>query len=662
MADLPRGTVTFLFTDIEGSTALWERDRAVMRAAVERQIGILREAVGAHNGVLFKVIGDATQSAFALAPDAVAAAIAAQHALLAESWAEELPVRMALHAGEATPHDSDYLAAPLNRLARLLTAGHGGQILLTQAVRQLIRDTLPAGVIPRHLGAHCLRDLHEPEEVFQVVAAGLPEQFPPLLSQPVHPTNLAAPPTALIGRELEVAMVLRLLDEGARLVTLTGPGGTGKTRLALEVAAEALDQYPHGVFFVDLSPLTDPALVVPTIAATLGVREVAGRPLSETLAAHLGQKCLLLVLDNYERVLDAAPDAAALLAVCPDLAILTTSREPLHVRVEREVAVAPLPLPNPNQLPPLGDLAAVPSVALFVEKARAASATFALTVENAEAIAAICHRLDGLPLAIELAAARVKVLPPGVLLARLEHRLPLLTGGARDLPARQRTLRQTMAWSYDLLVPLEQALFRRLAVFAGGWTLDAAEEVTNPDNDLDVLAGMTSLADKSLIWLDAIGPEPRYRMLETVREFELEEVERAGELVRIRGRHAVHISALAERMWLETQRGPVTSYWLTSIPREIDNIRLALAWFMETGDYGALLRLSGALHSLWHWGGHWREGLGWVQRALDADDGLRACFKTLSQLPRPCAGDYRSPVGRPEKPMGGRPRRAFVRF
>jgi hypothetical protein len=328
----------------------------------------------------------------------------------------------------AEPMDGDYLAPCLNRLSRLLAAGHGQQVLLTETVRRLLEGALPSGASLRALGSHRLRDLLEPEEIFQVLAPGLREQFPPLRTLPSHPTNLTVPPTILIGRDEELVAMERLLGhESSRLVTLTGPGGTGKTRLALEVAAEALDRYPDGVFLVDLSLLIEPALVVPTIAVALGVRETAGEPLRETVIRHLRERRLLLVLDNCEQVLESASDIATLLATCPNLSILATSREPLHIRAEREIAVAPLPLPDPGRLPPLADLARIPAVALFVERAQAANAGFALTADNAAAVAGICRRLDGLPLAIELAAARIKVLPLAALLARLEQRLRLLT-------------------------------------------------------------------------------------------------------------------------------------------------------------------------------------------------------------------------------------------
>jgi predicted ATPase/class 3 adenylate cyclase len=618
MVDLPRGTVTFLLTDIEGSTALWERDRQAMATAVESHVALLRTAIEANGGALFKTVGDAVQVAFPTATGAMAAAVAAQRALLKERWPDlpgPLLVRMALHAGEAIPRDGDYLAAPLNRLSRLLAAAHGTQIVLTEVVEQLVTGALPAGVSLRPLGTHRLRDLLEPEEVFQLVAAELPSDFPPLRGLPRHPTNLAIPPTSLIGRVEEVTALLAALATGSRLLTLTGTGGTGKTRLAMEVAAEVLDRYPDGVFFVDLAPLTDPTLVIPTIAATLRVREVVGQPLFQTLSGFLTDKRMLLLLDNFERILAAAPDVGALLATSPQLAVLATSRGSLQVRGEREFPILPLPLPDAERLPPLEALAQVPAVALFVEVASATKPDFSLTTGNAPAVTAICRRLDGLPLAIELAAARVKVLPPAALLARLEQRLPLLTGGGRDLPARQRTMRDAVAWSYDLLSPEEQALFRRLAVFAGGFALDAADAAA-PEVDLSILEGVMTLAEQSLLrQMPGLEDEPRYQMLETVREFGLEQLTAAGEEDEARQRHGEYFLQLAGDLIHGTPL-LMNLESLTRVAAEQDNVRNALTWFDERGDIEALLKLSTMLSGLWFARGLYREGVQWIESAL----------------------------------------------
>jgi predicted ATPase/DNA-binding XRE family transcriptional regulator len=423
--------------------------------------------------------------------------------------------------------------------------------------------------------------------------------------------------TRLIGREREGAALQELLaKDDVRLVTVTGAGGTGKTRLALDVASKTRGRYADGVCVVDLSPLTDPVLVIPTIAAALGVREVAGQPLSETLTCALVPKELLLVLDSCERVLAASPDITALLASSAGLTILATSREPLHLRGEREIPLLPLPLPAADRLPALEELASVPAVTLFVERATESHPDFTLTVGNAAAVAAICRRLDGLPLAIELAAARIKLLPPAALLDRLELRLPLLTGGSRDLPTRQRTMRDAIARSYDLLNEQEQALFRRLAVFAGGFTLEAAEVVAGPDGAFAVLDGLGALVVQSLLrQMAGSDAEPRYQMLETVREFGLERLTASGEAAQVRERHARHFLQLSDhrvhaiQIFMDLKS-------LTSVVPEQDNVRLALAWFEEQGEIDALLRLTSLLYGLWLAHGHYREGLRWLDRAL----------------------------------------------
>jgi predicted ATPase/class 3 adenylate cyclase len=617
----PDGTVTFLFTDIEGSTALWERDRAAMQSVVDRHLTLIGDAVAAAGGVHFKTIGDAVQAAFHTAPDALEAALAAQRALLAEPWPEgigALRVRMALHVGTARAVDGDYLAPALNRLARTLGIGHGEQILVTAAARGLLVGNLPPDVSLRSLGAHALRGLQDPEEVFQVVASGLRHDFPPLRSLPHHPTNLTVLPTPLIGRNDELSLVTRLLGQReARLVTLTGPGGAGKTRLVLEAAAELLDTFPAGVFFVDLSALRDPALVIPTIADTLGVREAPGQPLAALLSAHLGQQAMLLVLDNCEQVIDAASDLATLLAACPTLSLLATSREPLRIRAEREIPVLPLAIPAESETLSLDALAQIPAIALFVSRAQASHPGFILTDENAPAITEICRRLDGLPLAIELAAVRTRLLPPQELLARLDKSLAVLTGGARDLPARQRTLRNTIAWSHDLLSEEERALFGRLGVFVGGWTLEAAETVVNPDGEFDVFSGMDGLVEQSLVRFDERGALPRYSMLQTIREFAVEQLLASGETERLRQSHADYVMHITG--WHRGQPVPVDrpdEEWVERMESEQDNLRSALSWWLDREDGASALRLAAAAGTFWRWRNHWTEGRTWLERAL----------------------------------------------
>ena len=623
MPDHPSGTVTFLFTDIEGSTALWERDQKAMAAAVARHLALLRTAAEAHVGVVFKVVGDAVQAAFPTAPDAVAATLDAQRALLKEGWPEAIGpphVRMALHTAAATPQDGDYLAPGLNRLARLLAASHGGQVLLSLATQDLARDTLPPGASLRDLGAHPLRDLYRPERVFQLLHPDLPADFPPIRTLATHPNNLPLQPTPFLGREDQVTRITDLLhDDDVRLLTVTGPGGVGKTRLALQAAADLLEDFADGVWFVDLSALHDPALVPLDIASVLGVR-VEGSSLTDRLVSTLEGQRLLLVLDNFERVVEATQLISDLLAQVPGLKVLITSRTPLHAYGEREYPLSPLPLPDPAHLPSLEVMSQYEAVRLFIARAQAVKPDFSVTTANAPAVAEICFRLDGLPLAIELAAALVKMLPPQALLKRLEKRLPLLTGGARTLPARQQTMRNTVAWSHDLLSSDEQVLFRRLAVFPGGFTIDAAEAVASPDGGLEIFAGLSSLVDKSLLRQEeGVEGEPRFRMLETVREYGLERLDAGSEGDAVLYRHAAYFAGLVDGAYTERDLWLAVAATLDRFEPDIDNFRGAMAWAEQSGEAKTGLMLAFTFGQLVFHRGHLAEGRDRLTRFLTLD-------------------------------------------
>jgi predicted ATPase/class 3 adenylate cyclase len=617
----PTGTVTFLFTDIEGSTRLWERSAQAMQEALVRHDELLRTAIEARDGYVFKTVGDAFCAAFGTATDAAEAALACQRALLEEGWAEEvgaIRVRMALHAGAAEERDGDYFGPPVNRVARLLSAGHGGQVLLSHAAQELTRDDLPEGVSLRYLGERRLKDLFRPERVFQLIVPDLPTSFPPLKTLDARMNNLPAQPTPLVGRERELGEVRDLLRaEGVRLLTLTGPGGIGKTRLGLQVAADLLDEFEDGVFFATLAPITDPALVASAIAEPLGVVEAGDQPLEEGLKGYLRGKELLLLLDNFEQVLGGAPLVGELLSECPKLKVLATSRSVLRVYGEQEYPVPPLELPSPGRLLPIDRLSQYEAVRLFIERAKAARPDFSVSDENAPAVAEICARLDGLPLAIELAAARIKLLPPGAMLERLGSRLKLLGGGARDLPERHQTLRGTIEWSHALLEEGERVLFARLAVFSGGRTLEAIEAVCNTEGDLplDALEGVSSLLDKSLLRQE-VGPEgePRFVMLETIHEYARERLEASGEAEETRRLHAEYFLALAEEAEPELS-GADELACLERLEAEHDNMRSALAWSLENEPEMAQ-RLAVALARFWEMRSYFSEGSRWLEAAL----------------------------------------------
>jgi predicted ATPase/class 3 adenylate cyclase len=616
MVELPRGTVTLVFTDIEGSTrllaALGSRYEEVL--AIHRRL--LRAAFSSNAGIEVDTQGDALFYAFSRAQDAVRGGVAGQRALASHDFGEgvELRVRMGIHTGEPSLSDEGYVGTDVHLGARISAVAWGGQIVVSFATAALVGGKSD-GISLRSLGQHALKDIEDRVELHQVVAPGLRENFPALRSVSSHPTNVPARLPTLIGREEEIAALVELLSsEDISVVTLVGPGGTGKTRLALAVGAELPSVFGDGVFFVDLSALSDASLVVPAIAQALSLREAAGRSLTETLENYLSSKEMVLILDNFEQVMEAASEVSALVASSSSLKVVVTSREALRIEGEREFPLHPLALPSLDSEPT--EILASPAVELFVARARAVRPGLALSGEDAVHVATICRRLDGLPLAIELAAARVKVLSVGALAARLEKSLGVLGTGRRDASDRQRTLIGAIAWSYELLDEAEQRLFRRLGVFAGGWSLDTAEEVCDQgDLSLDLLDGLVSLVDKSLARA-LEGDEDRFSMLETVREFSLEKLGESGEAQEIRSAHAEYFRALAEEAEPHLV-GADQKVWLDRLEREHENLRAAMSWSFA-GNTDSAIRIAAAARRLWWVRGYLSEGQAWLRRALGA--------------------------------------------
>jgi predicted ATPase/class 3 adenylate cyclase len=649
---LPSGTVTFLFTDIEGSIRLWEQHPDTMGVALARHDALLRDAIQSHGGVVFKTIGDAFCAAFSSVPEAFQAALAAQRALQEQVAEGEvaLRARMALHTGIAEERDGDYFGPALNRVARLLSAGHGGQLLLSQAAAAALEGSLPVGAVLHDLGAHRLKDLSQPEGIFRLAHPDLPVVDAPLRSLQAFSHNLPVQMTRFVGRESEMAAVRQLLTaptDPSRLVTLTGAGGTGKSRLALQVAADLLDTFEDGVWLVELAPLADPALVPQTVATVLGLKEEPGRPLAHTLADHLRPKRVLLLLDNCEHLLAAcAALAEAILGSCPGAAILATSREGLNIPGETTWPVPSLSLPDRAQLPSMEELAQFEAIQLFLDQATAVLPSFRLTPQNAPAVAQVCCRLDGIALAIQLAAARVKVLSVEQIAARLDDRFHLLTGGSRTALPRQQTLRALIDWSYDLLSEPERALLRRLSVFAGGWTLEAAEAVCAGESversalsiennasastlnaqgstlllgEWQVLDLLTSLVDKSLVVVAEEEGGARYHLLETVRQYGRDRLLEAREIEMVRSRHAGWFAEWAgERPTVPED----FARWHYTLAAEHDNLRASLEWSLSETSHGDRgLSLAVTLSPFWFRRGYLREGREWYQRLLAASPG-----------------------------------------
>ena len=617
---LPKGVVTFLFSDIEGSTKLWERCPEPMHVALPEHDRILRESIERHAGVVFKTAGDGFCSAFEHPGEALAAAIEAQRALRAHSWPEEvgeLRIRMGIHSGECTRRDGDYFGTTVNRVARLTSIAHGEQILLSAAAAALLRDSLPPEVTLRDLGSARLKDLSQLETAFQVVAPGLRSTFPLLASLDSRPNNLPSQLSSFVGRDAELERAGELIAQ-TRLLTIAGPGGIGKTRLTLQLAADLADRYPDGVWFVDLTAIRNPDLIPQTVAAAFGVRELPNEAIETTLLSHLGEKTLLLVIDNAEHLLaGAARFVKALLGRCPAVTVLATSREPLHLAGEQIYRLGPLMEPT----------------RLFLERARRAAPAMVFGEEERAEVISLCERLEGVPLAIELACARLASMPLKQLARRLGSGLNLTS---RDLTesSHHRALRETIEWSYRLLEPEEQSLLAELSVFHGGCAVGAMAAVAPSIANLDDV--VDSLVDKSLISVDDSGAEERYWLLGIVREYAGEQLRASGAAEGAERNHALYYADLVSATATRSAEGKASSYAV--LDSDAPNVRAALEWMLVHDASGAM-RLIVKLAPYWRIRGNVTEARYWMSRALDAGSGdaadraavlcLAASFATL---------------------------------
>jgi predicted ATPase/class 3 adenylate cyclase len=608
MPELPSGTVTFLFTDLAVSTRAWEQEPEAMRGALARHDRILRDAVAAHAGHLVKGRGDGIHAVFATAGSAVEAAVKAQLALSVEAWdvSDPLRVRMGLHSGVAELRDGDYFGTAVNRAARLMGVAHGGQVVCSHVTADLARDELGANVKLLDLGDHWLPDLGAPERVYQVTHVDLPYEFPPLRTVDAFPGNLPQPASDLVGRRDELAELAVMLGR-SRVVTLTGSGGVGKTRLAVQAAAVAIANYPDGAWFVDLAPIDDEHFVASEIVTTLGLPERRHGNREDALVGALARRHVLVVLDNCEHLVETVARVVDLVARrCPDVTVLATSQEVLGVGGEATFAVRPLA----NQ----------EATALFVARAAEARHGFEHTADNAAAIGELCRRLDGIPLAIELAAARVASMSPTAILERIDERFRLLGHGRRTARRRHQTLRAAVDWSYGLLDQQEQVVFARLSVFAGDFTLEGAEAVV-VDHEVDapgVLDVVTGLVEKSMVQLDARPDRDRYRLLETMRDYGLERLAEREESALLNQRHAAYYAWLVEAARPHLV-GADDITWSARLDDEYPNLRAALAWTHENGDDDTFVRLAFSLARYWWQRGMQREAFAWIVAALDVE-------------------------------------------
>ena len=622
MTDRPGSPIlTFLFTDLENSTPLWEKAPEQMQSVAARHDELLRAAFEAHHGRVVKTTGDGFHVVFDSPAEALAGALAGQAALAAEDWPAEtgpIRVRMGLHTGESRARAGDYYGAELNRAARVMGIGHGGQVLVSGVTAGLVRGRLPRESDLLDLGLHQLRGLEEPEQIFQLTHPDLETSFPPLESSVLTPNNLPTARTTFVGRERELAEIAELL-EGTRLLTLLGPGGTGKTRLMLRTGAEVIDRFPAGVWLVELAPLANPEQVVEKVAAVLGVREQPGRPLQDALAGYLRRKKVLILLDNVEHLVDASAELAEfLLNQCRDLKILVTGRESLFIDGERTYQVPSLSLPDEAAGPE--EIGSSEAVRLFVDRARAVRGDFELDAGSAAAVGKIVRQLDGIPLALELAAARLRVMSAEQIAERLNDRFRLLVGGRRTALPRQQTLQALIDWSWKLLDEEERVLLRRLSVFSGGWTIEDVQEIAAGES-LDgfaVLDNLDALVHKSLVAIERRNGEgERFRLLESIRQYAQDRLVESGEGAAFRDRHAHHYASLVDAAESVETAGKTVA-WLQRLIRETDNYRSALDW-LEDRDPIAMVAVTGRLISLGGQGHWWftpTQARRWLERAL----------------------------------------------
>lgn len=615
---LPTGTLTFVFTDIEGSTRLLQALGSEFRSVLERHNEILRSAWREHSGTEVKTDGDAFFVVFTDPAAAVRAVAEGQRGLAAETWpaGQSVRVRMGMHTGQAIIGGDDYLGLDVHRAARIAAAGHGGQVLLSETTRRLVERSMPEGVGLVDLGQHRLKDIDVPERLAQLAIDKLGSDFPPIRSLDARPTNLPPAEGKLLGRDRELERVREFVRRG-RLVTLTGAGGTGKSSLALAVAESLRGDFEDGVFVTWLAPIRDRALLPGAIAAPLGVQESGGRTAAELLPEYLRSRQLLVVLDNFEQLVGAAGYLAQLLDAAPGLHLLVTSQVTLRLRAEQMFEVPPLPVPAAGSSP--GEIRSNPAVALFESRVRAVRPDFQLTDDNVNTVLEIVERLDGLPLAIELAAARLRVLTPAAVLSRLDRRLAILVGGGADRPARHQTLRATLDWSHDLLEPAARRLLAGLSVFRGGFDLATAEAVfasgPAPAATVDVTDELENLVEHSLIRIDEGGGEPRFAMLESIREYAAERLAESGDADVVRARHAAAFVDVAERH-VPLILGAAGARHLDRLDRDHDNLRAALQWALDGGAAEAALRMTAALWRFWQLRGHLDEGRQWTEAAL----------------------------------------------